>query len=74
MSVDTASLGYGRSVFRDDHEAFRDSTRKFFQKNIEPNVHRWEAEGHFPAELFVRTPKAGLPPQNRVSPPPAGGD
>ena len=49
MSVDTASLGYGRSVFRDDHEAFRDSTRKFFQKNIEPNVHRWEAEGHFPA-------------------------
>ena len=60
MSVDTASLGYGRSVFRDDHEAFRDSTRKFFQKNIEPNVHRWEAEGHFPAELFREAGRAGL--------------
>ncbi len=55
-----ASLGFGRPVFREDHEQFRSTVRNFFKTEIEPNVRRWEKEGGFPAELFRTAGKAGL--------------
>jgi acyl-CoA dehydrogenase len=55
-----AELGFGRKIFQDHHEAFRRSTRHFFQKEIEPNVRQWEKDGFFPAELFKKAGQAGL--------------
>ncbi|MGH6977818.1 MAG: acyl-CoA dehydrogenase family protein, partial [Brevundimonas sp.] len=57
---DIASLGFGRSVFRPDHDDFRSSVRNFFRTEIEPNVRQWEKDGGFPAELFRTAGKAGL--------------
>jgi alkylation response protein AidB-like acyl-CoA dehydrogenase len=54
------SLGYGRDIFEPEHDAFRDTTRKFFKKQIEPNVRQWEKDGFFPAELFQEAGKLGL--------------
>lgn len=53
-------LGYGRDVFSPEHDAFRDTVRRFFQKEVEPNVRRWEADGFFPKELFREAGQAGL--------------
>jgi alkylation response protein AidB-like acyl-CoA dehydrogenase len=47
-------------VFRGDHDAYRDSARRFFQKQVEPHVRQWEADGFFPAELFREAGRAGL--------------
>ncbi|MGI4856097.1 MAG: acyl-CoA dehydrogenase family protein, partial [Janthinobacterium lividum] len=55
-----ATLGFNRSVFRPDHDSFRETTRRFFQRNIEPNVRQWEIDGFFPAELFREAGRAGL--------------
>lgn len=58
--VDLSSLGFGRAVFRDDHEAFRSQVRRFFRTEIEPNVAQWERDGGFPPELFLKAGKTGL--------------
>lgn len=55
-----ATLGFGRDIFRPDHDAHRETTRRFFQRNIEPNVRQWEIDGFFPAELFREAGRAGL--------------
>jgi alkylation response protein AidB-like acyl-CoA dehydrogenase len=55
-----ASLGFGRDVFRSDHDAFRETTRRFFQTEVDPNVRQWEADGFYPAELFKKAGTAGL--------------
>lgn len=60
MSLNIATLGFGRSVFRPDHEGFRETTRRFFTRSIEPNVRQWEIDGFFPAQLFLDAGRAGL--------------
>lgn len=58
--ADLASLGFGRKIFRDDHEAFRETTRNFFRNEVEPNVKEWEKDGFYPAELFKVAARYGL--------------
>lgn len=58
--ADLASLGYGREIFQPEHDAFRESVRRFLQKEVAPNVRQWEADGFFPAELFRKAGAAGL--------------
>jgi long-chain-acyl-CoA dehydrogenase len=53
-------LGFGREIMGEEHELFREMTRRFFQREIEPNVKQWEKDGFFPAELFREAGKAGL--------------
>ena len=60
MHSDMTSMGFGRSVFRPDHDAYRESMRRFFQRSVEPNVRQWEKDGFFPAELFREAGRAGL--------------
>jgi alkylation response protein AidB-like acyl-CoA dehydrogenase len=61
MVAQTAALlGYGREIFSEDHEAFRTTARRFFQREVEPNIKQWEKDGFFPAELFKKAGKAGL--------------
>lgn len=42
--------------FTDEHRMFQKSIRDFCEKEISPNIEKWEEEEIFPAELF---PKAG---------------
>ncbi|MGI4860957.1 MAG: acyl-CoA dehydrogenase family protein [Janthinobacterium lividum] len=60
MQGNLATLGFNRPVFRPDHDSFRETTRRFFQRSIEPNVRQWEIDGFFPAELFREAGRAGL--------------
>ena len=55
-----AALAQARPIFEDHHHAFRETARRFFVAEIEPNVREWERQGHFPRELFVKAGKYGL--------------
>lgn len=57
---DISTLGFGRDVFEDEHEAFRETARRFFQREVRPNLKQWEKDGFFPADLFREASKIGL--------------
>lgn len=59
-TVDDTLLGYGREIFSEEHDAYRDGVRRFMKKEIEPNVKQWEKDGFFPKELFLKAGSAGL--------------
>ena len=42
------------AIFADEHEAFRDTVRRFIAKEVTPSVEAWEEAGEFPSELFKR--------------------
>ncbi len=43
-----------------DHEAYRDTIRRFVEREIAPNGAQWEEEGSFPRELYAKAADAGL--------------
>ena len=49
-----------RTLYDDDHEAFRASARTFVDKEIAPHVDEWSAAGITPRELFTTAGKQGL--------------
>jgi alkylation response protein AidB-like acyl-CoA dehydrogenase len=49
-----------RDLFEADHELFRSSVRDFVEREVTPNVPRWEEEGRVDKELFRKAGKAGL--------------
>ena len=55
-----APLGYGRDIFSEEHDAYRDTMRRFMQREVEPNAKQWEKDGFFPKELFQQAGRAGL--------------
>lgn len=46
--------------YTDDHEIFRDQTRRFVEREIAPNVEKWEAAESLPRELHRKAAEAGL--------------
>jgi len=42
-----------RQLFDDEHEAFRDSFRRFLEKEVVPNHDQWERDGIVPREVFA---------------------
>jgi acyl-CoA dehydrogenase len=54
------TIGFGRDIFGAEHEAYRESVRRFFRTEIEPNAAQWQRDGQFPPELFRRAGSAGL--------------
>jgi len=42
------------SLFKDEHEEFRQTVRRFVDKEIRPHVEEWEDAEQFPRELFRR--------------------
>jgi citronellyl-CoA dehydrogenase len=47
--------------FSPEHEAIRQTTRRFIQQEVNPYVEEWEKEGIFPArELFTKLGRLGL--------------
>jgi long-chain-acyl-CoA dehydrogenase len=49
-----------RTVFREDHEQFRETARRFVEKEIVPHLHEWEKAGIVPKELWRKAGEAGL--------------
>ena len=51
---------FKRDLFSADHEAFRDTVRRFIDQEIAPYHERWEHEGRVPRELWLKAGAAGL--------------
>jgi alkylation response protein AidB-like acyl-CoA dehydrogenase len=49
-----------RTLYDDDHEAFRASVRTFVEKEITPHVDTWAAAGMVPRELFTTAGRQGF--------------
>lgn len=49
-----------RELFREEHEAFRDTVRKFIDREIAPYHAQWEADGIVPRELWRKAGSAGM--------------
>ena len=46
--------------YTEDHEAFRDTLRRFVRDEIAPHVNEWDEAGEFPRELYRRAARIGL--------------
>jgi citronellyl-CoA dehydrogenase len=44
----------------EEHEAFRESARRFAEQEIRPFAEKWQSEGYFPDELFRKAGEIGL--------------
>lgn len=49
-----------RTLFEDDHEAFRDSFRAFLGKEVVPHLDEWDAAGIVPREVFTAAGRSGF--------------
>ncbi len=49
-----------RDLFETEHEDFRRSVRTFMEKEVQPNIEKWDAEGIVPRELWLKAGEAGL--------------
>jgi len=49
-----------RELFHEDHEAFRDTVRKFIAKEIAPYHAQWEVDGIVPRDLWLKAGAAGM--------------
>ncbi|SOE73158.1 Acyl-CoA dehydrogenase [Burkholderia sp. OK233] len=49
-----------RTVFREDHELFREQARRFIESEIVPNLHAWEQTGIVPKSLWRKAGEIGL--------------
>ena len=49
-----------RTLYEDDHEAFRESFRKFLDLEVVPHLAAWEAAGITPRELFSTAGRSGF--------------
>ena len=49
-----------RSIFEPDHDLFRESAREFINREIVPNVTKWEQVGRVDKDMFRKAGDAGL--------------
>lgn len=49
-----------RKLFSEEHEAFRDTVRKFIEREIKPYHYQWEQDGIVPRELWLKAGAAGM--------------
>jgi len=49
-----------RHLFEDEHEAFRDSFRRFLEKEVAPHHEQWERDGIVPHEVFAAAGAGGF--------------
>ncbi len=49
-----------RLIFEPEHEQFRDSVRKFFEKEVAPHAERWREQGHVDREIYKKAGEQGL--------------
>ncbi|MCC6473926.1 MAG: acyl-CoA dehydrogenase family protein [Burkholderiales bacterium] len=53
-------LGFKRTLFRPEHEAFRSQVRRFIAAEIVPNHAHWDAEQEVPRELWRKAGALGM--------------
>lgn len=51
---------FKRTLFNEDHEAFRNTVRRFIEKEITPYHAQWEIDGIVPRELWLKAGAAGM--------------
>ena len=49
-----------RTAYDEDHHAFRDQVRRFFERELTPNLQRWEDEGIVDRAFWNTCGEAGL--------------
>jgi acyl-CoA dehydrogenase len=49
-----------RNLFREEHDIFRESVRRFVEREIVPFHAKWEQDGVVPRELWLKAGAAGL--------------
>lgn len=49
-----------RTLFSEEHEMFRDSVRKFIDKEIAPYHAQWEKDGVVPRDVWLKAGEAGM--------------
>ncbi|WOC13609.1 acyl-CoA dehydrogenase family protein [Gordonia sp. MP11Mi] len=49
-----------RTIFGDEHEAFRDTVRQFFETKVTPHYPDWEAAGHPPRDFYREAGALGI--------------
>ena len=49
-----------RTLFSPDHDAFRDSVRRFIAEHVTPHHAEWEKQGQVPRALWTRAGELGL--------------
>jgi alkylation response protein AidB-like acyl-CoA dehydrogenase len=49
-----------RTLFREEHNVFRETVRKFAEREIVPHHAQWERDGVVPRELWLKAGEAGL--------------
>ena len=53
-------LTFPRSVFKEDHEAYRDTARKFIERECKPRQAEWDAAGKVDRETWLKAGRAGI--------------
>jgi alkylation response protein AidB-like acyl-CoA dehydrogenase len=51
---------FERRLFREEHEMFRSSVRKFIEKEIAPYHKQWEHDGIVPRDVWLKAGEAGM--------------
>lgn len=51
---------FERNLFNAEHEMFRETVRKFIDKEIAPYHQQWEVDGIVPRELWLKAGEAGM--------------
>ena len=54
------SLAIPRSLFSEDHEAFRDTVRRFMEQEVMPHHDRWEEQQHVDREVWRKAGENGF--------------
>ena len=49
-----------RTLFEEDHEAFRDTVRRFMEQEVAPHHARWEEQTHVDREIWNKAGAAGF--------------
>jgi acyl-CoA dehydrogenase len=50
----------GHGLFNEEHQAFRQTVRAVVERELRPHAAKWEREGEFPRELFLRFGELGF--------------
>ncbi len=53
-------LTYPRSVFREDHEMYRETVRRFIEKECKPRQAEWDKAGRVDRDTWLKAGKQGL--------------
>ena len=49
-----------RTLYRTEHEIFRESVAKFLRDEVLPHYEKWEDEGRTPLEIWRRAGEFGI--------------